>query len=264
MHTLIATGFSSSTYDLNFPLFAKLIQMYSLCRQSLSLQARIVDMLKKSTYFSGLPDLVVSCPELDGTADSTPIIFEERYVPLASSTRASRLPSSDTPDAPPIKNRRSSAGRFSPEKVARALKSSLCLDLRHMNKPASAADDDVYLVASKAGDDCESCIQESTQTAAPDDVGLLAIESGRCASASPTLSDASSVPPPIHSSDKRNVSQYRSNRALFIPNRAHIVCFGKRSVYMSVSVSIFCYRYWASVVDCSASDGAKFSIGART
>uniref|UniRef100_A0A914XP22 DUF676 domain-containing protein n=1 Tax=Plectus sambesii TaxID=2011161 RepID=A0A914XP22_9BILA len=186
MHTLIANGFSSST-------------------QSLSLQARIVDTLKKSTYFNGLPDLLVACPELDGTADSSPIIFEEGYFPLATSARASRLPSTDAPE-PLHKNRRSSGSRFSPEKVARALKSSLCLDLRHLNKPASFGDDDVYLMASKSTDDAEPNGPATTQTAAaPDDVHLLSVEPDRCASTSPTLSDVSFVPPPTYPTGNRNV-----------------------------------------------------------
>jgi hypothetical protein len=188
-------------------------------------------MLKKSAYFDGLPDLLVACPELDGTNDSTPVIFEERYLPLASSARASRLPSSDTSDHP-AKNRRSSVGRFSPEKVARALKSSLCLDLRHLNKPASSLDDDVYLMASKSVEDSEE-VRGSARPAAPDDVHLLTVTPARCISTSPTYSDASSIPPPIYPTENQNVNSFWSFDCVIV-----------------------------SVLGCSTIDRAKFSCGA--
>jgi len=38
------------------------------------------DIVRQSTYYNQLPDLIVSCDELDGTPEMIPIIFEDNYV----------------------------------------------------------------------------------------------------------------------------------------------------------------------------------------
>lgn len=39
----------------------------------------VTEAVRKSAYFTGLPDLTVSCKELDGTHETLPIIFEDIY-----------------------------------------------------------------------------------------------------------------------------------------------------------------------------------------
>jgi hypothetical protein len=43
------------------------------------------DVIRQSTYFQQLPDLIVASDDLDGTPDTMPIIFEETYIPVSPS-----------------------------------------------------------------------------------------------------------------------------------------------------------------------------------
>ncbi len=98
---------------------------------------RLVDILKRSVYFSDLPQLPVACEELDGSTETMPVIFEEKYLAPITSKKASRLPSQNLSDSVEQRNPvvTQPESKLSPEKVVRALKNSLCLDLTRRNRP---------------------------------------------------------------------------------------------------------------------------------
>lgn len=44
------------------------------------------DQIRSSQYYQLIPDLIISCDDLDGLPENMPIIFEENYIPHATST----------------------------------------------------------------------------------------------------------------------------------------------------------------------------------
>lgn len=59
------------------------------------------DTIRQSTYYNQLPNLIMSCDELDGTADNIPVIFEDNYcsnLPMSSpsSSISSQVSSSES------------------------------------------------------------------------------------------------------------------------------------------------------------------------
>lgn len=95
-------------------------------RQTLKIQEKLVDFLRKSTYFQQPLPLGVACDDSDGTPDVIPIVFEEKYHPIHRSTQHQSS----------FEEARESLRE--PRKLAS--KDSLSLDLIHVHKPAPAQD----------------------------------------------------------------------------------------------------------------------------
>lgn len=60
---------------------AQMALSYSGVGNSVNLQSRVADFIRKSPYFLNLPDLPVFCPETDGNFETLPIVFEEKFQP---------------------------------------------------------------------------------------------------------------------------------------------------------------------------------------